>query len=343
MYQADSPAAYYVRNSVFRLLEPSAITVSTGVSTAAPSPAPIAVKPVEPTPTVVQPPPAPKEEPAPEPVAPKENKRHRNKKEPQVAVPVAAPIPEPDTEIIMESVVVLIEDITGEVSSSTIVESLALQQIGQQLAELTEETIADKDSGPKSFADLFKTPQASAAAAVAAPAPKKGKNVSGNRPAAPKAEASPAVAPASKPITGVSLFIKQLPADITEAELMNIFVGASKVDIHPAKGYGFVEFPEPVFAASTMTRYQEDPNVFSHKGMRLRVEERSLQPKGPKPGVGQNRPVRDKTADKAEGPAAGSKSSAKNGNNSGPRKSAPAPKGEKLSSEWNVQGSGNKK
>lgn len=334
-----------MRNSVFRLFEPAAVpaaSVSTGVNPSPPAVPEQTDAPVD-VPAAVEPP------------APREPKKHRGKKESPVAAPAPASAPaaaaEPpageQSDMIMESVVVLIEDVTGERPNSTLAETIALQQIGEQLAELADEALGSKDadSGPKSYADLFKRGEAAAAAAPASAAnaaAKKGRSTSGGR--AARAEAAPAAAKPetaaaapAKIVVSSSLFVKQLPADITEADLLSIFVGASKADIN-SKGFGFIEFPEPVFAASTMTRYQEDPSIFSHNGQRLKVEERTILPRAPgsKPAA-QTRVGKDKPADKAEGAG---KPQGKGGN-AAPRKNVANGKTEK---GWNVQGgSGNKK
>lgn len=333
-----------MRNSVFRLLHSNTATTSTGVSTAtAPATVSTGVNPApasEPAPDA----PAPLAQEvatpaAPEPTVAKEAKKGRSKKE----SPPPRPEPTPEPEMIMDSVVVMVEDVTGEVAGNAMAENMALQQIGEQLAELASEAVSgkDADTGPKSYADLFKRNEAAAPAQAAtngAPGPKKGRSTSGGRarsePAVAKSEA-PAPS-ASKVVSSSSLYVRQLPADITEADLLSIFVGASKVDIH-AKGYGFIEFPEPVFAASTLTRYQEDPSVFSRNGIRLRVEERTVQAKnaaGPsnKTSVAhQGRNGRDnKPADSAD--AASGKQQGKGGNR-GPKNAVN--KGDK---GWNVQG-----
>lgn len=290
--QTESPVAYYVRNSVLRLF-PQPVGRTEAVAAAPP-----AVQS-----TGVDPSPAPEQEPVPAPVvaepvpvpapeasvaAPRDEKKRRGKKE--SPAPVAAPEPivmEPEPEpMIMESAIVMIEDITGELAGTAASENAALQDISNQLAEVAEMAM---DSGPKSYADLFKRGKKEEVQPVAAGSKdsKKSRSVTGGRArsgeraspvGAPKAEA--AAAPAQgKPVVGVSLYVKQLPADISVEDLLRIFVGAHKADIHSSKGYGFIEFPEPVFAASTMTRYQEDPSLFSYNGLRLKVEERSVQPK----------------------------------------------------------------
>lgn len=329
--------------------EPAAATVSTGVN-------PVEEEEVHVEPVVEQ---------VAEAVPVKEGKKGRGKKdvptppppapvapepatdsEPVVeATPEPQPSPESESSMIMDAVVVLIEDSTGEVASDSLAENRALHFIGEQLSELAEEIVAEKeeDTGPKSYADLFKRNKAANEAPTPAAATnnKKARSGSGGRtraePAVPKAPKAEAAAPKpAQAVQGSSLYVKQLPADITVADLLGVFPGASKADINASKGFGFIEFPEPVFAASTMTRYQEDPSVFSIKGQQLKVEERmATKGSGPK-NNNQRGPRSEKTAENT-GQAAG-KQNKQSGNTAARKNNAKAAdKGEKGEKGWNYK------
>jgi hypothetical protein len=275
---------------------------------------------------------------------------------------------EDEDSMIMESVVVLIEDVsTNEMSHSMANESIALQEIGDALAELAAAAVSPTiglESGPKSYADLFKRggkKEEGSPVPASAPAKKQAiRAASAGLPPRAKPPA-PAAPEAPKPdqgqgkaSAGHSLFVKQLPSEITEGDLLRIFAGALKADIHSSKGYGFIEFAEPVFAASTMTRYQEDPSGFSHNGQRLKVEERGGQraasgiAKGPQGGRGRSERGPAESADNA-GASAGGKGQSRQGQgqgqgqgNSGAKK--PPRAGEKQGEAgWAVKGSSNKK
>lgn len=315
----------------------SAPTVSTGVATVAP----VAEEP----PATTTAPTATKQHASNE--TGREGKKGRGKKDAAaIATATVAPAPEPVTEpeIVMSTVEVFIEDITGEPAMPLVEEQMALEEIGEQLAELAEEVMAAniEDLGPKSYADLFKRAEGKKEAAVPQKKARSGSN-GRNKKAEPSVEPSTAPQTEAAPVSqaqvksppGVSLFVKQLPVEITESDLLRIFSGACRADIHSSKGYGFIEFPEPVFAASMMTRYQEEPDYFCHGGQKLKVEERTVNPKGNNSGgKGSNQGRGGKNENVA------SSSGGKQGNKQGGGKRN-AGKGEK--GGWAIQGSGGKK
>lgn len=293
LVQKANVSSYYVRNSVLRVLNvaQSTTSVSTGIQATAvqstehtqtpvPEPAPVATS-------------APAPVSAPEPVVKKEKETGKKSKHQNHHTP--APVVEPTSpEGIVDSVVVLIEDITGQngTSKTSISGAVGVVTIDDVAEVLAAVAVSSAPAAPKSFADLFK-----ASASEASPVPsgkKNNRSGSGGRPrttpaaAAPVAEPAP-VATAPQPKTQgkqqstnhSAVFVKQVPNGTPNEDIKALFLAHGpvlKVNINAA-GSGFIDFSESNAAAIVLERFTADPSAFSIGGQQLSVAEPSKKAK----------------------------------------------------------------
>lgn len=262
----QASSAYYVSNSVFRLLVPSeeqgdinSVLVNLAPPAAQPTPAAAWT--------------APETKP----------------------VPAASPAPE-------ENVAVASVDATGDRLSGYVAVEALLQEAANEVEEPVSapEPVAVPEPAPAPVVEVAKPV---VVAPVAAPAdPKKKLNYSdivkkvnsGAAPAAPAA--APVVAPRPTPApvaapapvatsSSYSVYIKQVPEATTSAELHTLFSAFGhvvSVDQQAGKSFAFVKFDsatavQAALQASTLTLH----------GQNLRVEERS-RPAGSSSGAGAN-------------------------------------------------------
>ncbi len=90
------------------------------------------------------------------------------------------------------------------------------------------------------------------------------------------------------------MFVKQLPErGVTDAELTRIFNAVApvvRVDLHPAKGFAFVDFTDAAGVAAVLAKFAQNPAHFSIQDQRFRVEERLAPRQGnPRAGGGAGR------------------------------------------------------
>ena len=109
--------------------------------------------------------------------------------------------------------------------------------------------------------------------------------------------------------------MKQLPErGVTETELARIFNAVApivRVDLHPAKGFAFVDFADATGVTAVLAKFAQSPAHFSIQDQRFRVEER-LAPRSSGP----------RTSTGGAGRGAGAPGQRSQGNGSGPRGSA---------------------
>lgn len=267
------------------------------------------------------------------------------------APPVTTSVTANAEPITSESVLVLIEETSNGIAAEIVAGPDATDEdIKEAIEEATEVVAAvtlqhqvaaaSASSGPKSYADLFRSP-ASAAAAVpvsggkgnqrapratrpagkAAETATDGQKKEGNK-ADEAPEGTPAPAAQRKEREGatagspsLSVFVKQLPErGVTETELARIFNAVApivRVDFHPAKGFAFVDFADAAGVAAVLAKFAQSPAHFSIQDQRFRVEER-LAPRssGPRTSAG------------GAGRGAGASGHRSGGSGSGPRGSA---------------------
>lgn len=152
-------------------------------------------------------------------------------------------------------------------------------------------------SPPKSFADVVKrlADDRAAASRPAASAPvvgntKSAKSSSSKRGYARGGEdgnggqdtpTQSHVVPIQKPPSQCqSLYVNQIPDDVTEEELLQLFTkfgNVEAINLNTGKGYGFVDYSDS--AGARLALSQADSELFLLKGKRLKIEERLTRPK----------------------------------------------------------------
>lgn len=131
-----------------------------------------------------------------------------------------------------------------------------------------------------------------------------------------KAAAPVAAKPAGNP--PLTVYISQLPSNIVEAELRELFEpfgNIKKVDVHAHKGFAFVDFSDAVAVQNAVQK--KGTGYFTIRDTQFQIEERQTKEKGPMgPKNGNNNRNGANRQNKGQNDKNGSKVENKGGNNS---------------------------